>query len=147
MNTLILAKSSRKIGPAQLPRTYLDFVISSHSLKDMLGVSDFVTPLCHQWSTADVHQSVDQLLLQNASKLPNGRIPIYVCAECGDIGCGVVSAEIIREDDAIIWRDFGRENDYEDQIHRDLYAHVDSFRFNWLQYKTVLTSAALQWHR
>jgi hypothetical protein len=98
-------------------------------------------------ATTEVHQSVDQLLLQSLSKLPNGRIPIYVCAECGDIGCGVVSAEIIREDDAIIWRDFGRENDYEDQIHRDLYAHVDPFRFSWLQYKAVLTSATLQWHR
>jgi hypothetical protein len=65
-----------------------------------------VTLLCHQWQTNEVHRSIEQLLLQNASPLRNGRVPIYVCAECGDAGCGVLSAEIVREDEAIVWRNF-----------------------------------------
>jgi hypothetical protein len=144
MNIFTLAPASRKIGSSS-SRTYLDFVISGRSLKDLLRLSDLVTPLCHQWQTTEVHRSIEHLLLQSAS-LRNGRVPIYVCAECGDIGCGVVSAEIVREDDAIIWRDFGRENNYEEEVHRDLYSHVGPINFSWSQYKETLISAALQWH-
>jgi hypothetical protein len=122
MTIFALARASRTIGSGQSPRTYLDFVIAERSLKDLLRLSDFVTPLCHQWQTDQVHRSIEQLLLQSTSELRDNRVPIYVCAECGDVGCGVLSAEVVREGDSIIWRDFGRENNY------------------------ALISAALQWH-
>jgi hypothetical protein len=146
MTIFTLAPASRTIGSGQSPRTYLDFFVSDHSLKDLLRLSDFVTPLCHQWQADQVHRSVEQLLLQSPSELRDNRVPIYVCAECGDAGCGVLSAELVREGDSIIWRDFGHENNYEEKVHRDLYAHVGPLTFGWPQYKAALISAALQWH-
>jgi hypothetical protein len=38
---------------------------------------------------------------------------MYVCAECGDLGCGAVTAAVEVGDDKVVWRDFGYQNNYE----------------------------------
>lgn len=43
--------------------------------------------------------------------LPEGRASLYICAECGDMGCGGVTAVIERAADTVVWRDFGYQND------------------------------------
>jgi hypothetical protein len=55
------------------------------------------------------------LMLRGAltPSLPNGRVPIYVCSLCWDIGCGVVSAEVQRTATTVVWRDFGWEDSFE----------------------------------
>jgi hypothetical protein len=37
---------------------------------------------------------------------------IYVCPECGDIGCGAITAVIKDYGSSIVWSDFGYETDY-----------------------------------
>lgn len=32
------------------------------------------------------------------SPLNSGRVPLYVCSECGDLGCGAITTEVAQED-------------------------------------------------
>lgn len=58
---------------------------------------------------------VERLLLRRPADLPSGRHRPLVCPECGDAGCGVVSAVVERTEDAFVWRDFGREYDRDEE--------------------------------
>jgi hypothetical protein len=42
-----------------------------------------------------------------------GRVPLYICPECADLGCGCVSARIIEDDDSFAWLELAFENNYE----------------------------------
>ena len=55
-----------------------------------------------------------ELLQRRKPSLSTGRYQLYICPECGDIGCGAVTARVEREGEFIVWRDFGFENDYEE---------------------------------
>ncbi|MEM7243939.1 MAG: hypothetical protein AAF533_01270 [Acidobacteriota bacterium] len=46
-----------------------------------------------------------QLSLRSPSPLESGRVPLYVCAACGDLGCGCVAVRIELEDDVVRWSD------------------------------------------
>lgn len=37
---------------------------------------------------------------------------LYVCPECGDIGCGAITVNILDLGDRIVWRDFAYETNY-----------------------------------
>lgn len=43
-------------------------------------------------------------------KLPTERILLYVCADCGDLGCGALSAQISFTENSVVWSDFAYEN-------------------------------------
>ena len=64
---------------------------------------------------------------------------IYVCPECGDIGCGAITAQVEESDGFMIWRDFGYENNY-DPSTPDLkkYTEVGPFWFEAAQYRQTL---------
>jgi hypothetical protein len=34
---------------------------------------------------------------------------LYVCPECGDLGCGALTAKVGRDGDYIVWSDFAFE--------------------------------------
>jgi len=73
------------------------------------------------------------LQLRIPSELISGRYSLYVCNECGDIGCGAITAKITKEKDAIIWSDFGYENtlDEVDYLNND---KRQDFYFDYAQY-------------
>lgn len=50
-----------------------------------------------------------QLLLKEASELESGRIPLYVCECCADLGCGAITVLIEQKDGCITWSDFRSE--------------------------------------
>lgn len=77
------------------------------------------------------------LLLEVPSVLPEGRVPLYVCSECGDLGCGAVTVSVEKTPESFVWRDLGWANDdgsarqvsvagYE--LHFDRAAYVSVFR-------------------
>ncbi len=43
-------------------------------------------------------------------KLPAERILLYVCADCGDLGCGALTAQISFTENSVVWSDFAYEN-------------------------------------
>ncbi len=137
MGTIELKWRDRITVPKQTPRRFLDFVIDGISLYEVLG--DLISPL--GWGElAQQQKALDRLLLRSPADLPNDRRSIYVCPECGDLGCGTISATIDRVSDKIVWRDFAYENNYDPEMftrHDD----IGPFEFDVAEYTNVLGPA------
>ena len=105
MNTLKIEKSLKK------GKVFYDFVVDGISFLKTLDAQkfDLIGPL--GWGLKSYQNIlIKEFLGQKVSELPSKRIPIYVCSECGDFHCGAITAEIIFENNKIIWRKFGYEN-------------------------------------
>lgn len=85
---------------------------------DQRPIGQYVSVLVHTWPVG-MTDDVRVLLGELPGELPNGRVPIYVGAVCGDVGCGAVTALVERTDDVIVWRDFGRDVNYETDVDDD----------------------------
>lgn len=96
----------------------IDFLIDNNSLLSMLvrkfgGHGDYAGCFSKGWASLN-KDSKAKLLLEKGSDTADGRIAVYVCPECADIGCGAFCCNIEQMDDYYIWKDFAYENDYED---------------------------------
>lgn len=130
MNTLHFKKSIRQgDNKGKAERHFLDFMISGKSLKTILGMedSDMITPF--GWIDDEKHEKhiKNSFKLQGKPELRTGRVSLYVCPECGDIGCGAITASIKSVANSIIWEDFGYENGFEEM---ELYTHIKPIEFN-----------------
>jgi hypothetical protein len=130
-------------GGSQAARTTFDFVIDGRSLfdavdgenLDLCGVLDCERP---DWNAPEVAR----LLLEATPPVPGGRQMIFVCPECGDLGCGAITCEVVRDGDAVVWRRFSFENDYDEKMSDfESYASLGPFRFEWVQYRELLATA------
>jgi hypothetical protein len=133
----LLPVTRRIAGAGQTPRKYCDFVVDGCSVLSSIGWigADLITPL--GWGVPE-HQKhvVAELLRKAPASLPSGRTPIYICPECGDIGCGAIAVRIGRAGDQIMWSDFASENGYE--APREIAA--DTMRFDPRDYwKAIAT--------
>lgn len=139
MSTIELKWKERVVNGAQTPRKFLDFVIDGNSLYEFFG--DLISPF--GWLSPDeTLKAVDRLLLIDEADFPNNRRSIYICPECGDLGCGAISAVIERAGNRIIWRDFGYENNYDETVHFDEYRDLGPFSFDLDEYSRVIAQAA-----
>ena len=138
MSTIELHWRDRKIGTVQTPRRFFDLVVDGESLYDKVG--DFISPLGWQ-NDGENRKAVDRFLRRAESDFPGNRTSIFICPECGDLGCGAVSAVIEREGGDIIWRDFGYQNNYDDAVHREDLEDLGPFTFNATEYYTEFIKA------
>lgn len=138
MSQIELKWTDRVITGSQTPRRFLDFVIDGQSLYKKVG--DKISTL--GWLNDEENQkAVYRLLRKGQTDLSGGRISIFICPECGDLGCGAVSAIIERIDDNIIWRDFGYQNNYDDALHIDDFEDLGPFTFNATEYYNEIIRA------
>ena len=96
---------------------YLDYYVNDVRLADTLRIGDFIPPLGWLSPEIDLHFRM-MLLRKEPSDFKPDRVPLFVCPECVDYGCGVGTVRITREGDAIVWSDFRWERDYDDEIHQ-----------------------------
>ncbi|WP_431922607.1 hypothetical protein [Amycolatopsis tucumanensis] len=129
-------------GARRRRREFLDFVIDDRPLLSLFDGEDVVSALATDLPPRALSGEVDRLLLRGPSSLPDGRQVLYCCPECGDLGCGAITAMIIQQDDCIIWRDF-RWQDSQDQ-ELESYPDVGPFRFSADEYRNALEHAATQ---
>lgn len=137
-STLELRWHIRSGGGGRTERRYLDFVVDGRSLSDRFQTRDQVT-LLGCWSPDIERQYIRELLLRSQVTLPSGRLPVYVCAECGDIGCGAVTAFVERTTDGFVWRNFAFENHDGHATEVDSYREIGPFVFNETDYWHVLS--------
>jgi hypothetical protein len=82
-----------------------------------------------------------QLLLREPSGLASGRVPIYVCAECADLGCTGVAVRVSRVGDRIVWSSFAAEG-LNNEGPLDTYWPLPDFSFDREAYRLLLTPFA-----
>lgn len=92
---------------------FLDFVVDGESLSARMEASgDLVTPLNRAWLSA-TPEAIDELLGRRPSPgLGVSRVALLVCGDCGDLGCGAVTASLHVDADSVRWTDFLWENTY-----------------------------------
>ena len=126
-------------------RRFLDLVVNEVSLWERLGKPhDMVSVLCTDFVESETLKAVGRLLLKSEADLPNDRRSLFVCAECGDLGCGAITISVKRAGDNVVWSDFGYENNYEERVLRDDYRDVGPFQFEFQQYESALLNAVAQ---
>lgn len=119
---------------------YLDFVVDGQRLGDLVGRSaDMTTSLNRAWLSS-VEASVQELLGQRAEEgLDPGRVALFVCGECGDLGCGAVTALLQMSEDRVTWSGFAWENGFEPL---DLIKNApDAVTFRAADYQRTLAGA------
>ena len=139
LSELKLRWERREGGGVRTQRDYLDFIVNEEPLSKTVG-GDMAS--CLGWFDPEENtKAVRRLLLEETADLPNNRRTLYVCPECGDIGCGAVSLVVEQVGDKIIWRDFGYENDYEEKVHTEGYEGIGPFVFDRAEYERVIKKA------
>jgi hypothetical protein len=124
-------------------RIWLEFMVDGYSLYSLIQ-PDFpqgvgVTCLTLLYNEQKLQKALDSLLLRRPADFPDNRHALYVCNMCGDLDCGALTVVIEEDKNAIIWRNFGWENTYEDNL--DRVEGVGPFMFDKVQYIDTLTSS------
>ncbi|EMM98387.1 hypothetical protein LEP1GSC035_2773 [Leptospira noguchii str. 2007001578] len=79
-----------------------------------------------------------ELLLLQLPKTDSGRSLIYICPECGDIGCGAYTCKITLDSSKYIWSNFAYENGYEEPY---LMTNIESIFFDKIEYEKIIQKA------
>lgn len=98
-------------------RTSADFVVNGTSLLQAFikadgGHADFMGRFVVGHSEAN-HSAADELLARTLPEASKRYALLYICAECGDIGCGAYAARVKRNAESYGWADFVYVNGYE----------------------------------
>jgi hypothetical protein len=97
-----------------------------------------VSVLATDLPVALVATEVSRLLLDSPSELTDGRHLLYGCPECGDLGCGGVTAEITIDSTGVTWQDFGWQTNYDPEVDRDWFGEFGPYRFELPEYRAAL---------
>ena len=132
-------------GATWQERRSVDFVINGQSLFSAAGAGKL--DMCGRFSAETEkwnHESARAFLLENKADegLNAGRFMVFVCSECGDLGCGAITCEISRDGDCFVWQSFAYENGYDpDMTDFDSYAHIGPFCFREDDYRRAIHEA------
>lgn len=138
MNSLKLKPRTEK----KRQTSFYDFLIDGKSLFEICEMegADRISPLGWGMNSEYEKSLVKQFLGEEKNEgLESGRIMVFVCAECGDIGCGATTFELKETKNAIIWSDFGDENDYEEGFDLEDYKNIGPFKFEKEEYIRLFT--------
>jgi hypothetical protein len=76
-------------------RDYLDFVVDGRSLEELLRPGDNIGVL--GWGDhAAERASIELLMGRRTPPFASGRVPLFVCAACGELDCGAVAVRVER---------------------------------------------------
>jgi len=129
-------------GATEEPRTSADFRINGESLLGTIllvdgGHGDFMGAFVRGFPEPNAEVAA-QITGECAPTSESGRVLLYICPECGDIGCGAYSARVDVGREVVLWSEFAYENGYEPAR---LLAGVGPFEFDANQYKAAIAAA------
>ncbi|MBK6643571.1 MAG: hypothetical protein IPG39_21235 [Bacteroidetes bacterium] len=124
-----------KNGSTQVDRKYIDFIVSGQSLGQTFGLPDldFIGVFGWTENNEEENKQLDEFLGKRTPELETGRTSFYVCPECGDIGCGAITAKIEITENRVIWKEFGYENNYS-APQLDNYKSIPHLEFDKTEY-------------
>jgi hypothetical protein len=134
MNTLNFEKRTIGEQKKKNERTYFDFIVSGQSLRTILNADNqgLISPF--GWGNNDYElEIIKEFRGQKIPQIPSKRLMIYVCADCGDIGCGAITADLEINDDKVIWKNFGYE-DNSSEIDFNSFKDIPPFEFKRADY-------------
>lgn len=144
MNHLSLGSGHRKgevfkNGAFKTGRKYVDFIVSGQSLGELFGLSKIDLVGVFGWTTnkQEEERQLKVFLGYVEPELESGRTCFYVCGECGDIGCGAITAQIEITATEVTWKDFGYQSN-NSIPHLEDYREVGPFTFDRVAYTQVL---------
>jgi hypothetical protein len=139
LHSLVRRGERTSIGTDTAERHFLDFVINGKSLWEAVGRRhDTVSILCSEFLLKETIEDVNRLLLKEKANAPNDRRSLFICSQCGDLGCGAITLSVVREGDTVIWKNFAYENNYEPEIDFREYESVGPFQFDGADYERTL---------
>ncbi len=103
--------------------TSVGILIDGIDLLDMmeLGSAGLTT-----WANSDFKQPMQAAELRDqlakglsTPELTSGIVPVYVCGECGDYGCGVFGWKISFGENTVTWSDFGWDDNLDKVFEED----------------------------
>jgi len=128
-------------------RRFLDFSVGGEALYPTVFAAgyDNITPLWLDPSLArEVGQAIDRLLGVAPADAPSDRVSVYICSECGDLGCGALTVKLSIDEDLASWTDWGYQNNYEDTIHPVTSRQLGDMHFSRAEYDRALEAARLR---
>ncbi len=136
-------QGSQSNGCTVAERTSVDFVIDGKSLLESLvdvdgGHADYMGCFVKGYPDQSAKSNA-ALMLRGQSDSEGGRVLIYICPECGDIGCGAYAVCISESQLGYLWESFAYVNDYEEP--REVEG-LGPFLFEKEEYEAVVRHAA-----
>ena len=128
---------------------YDDFYINNRRLSDLLKIVDPITPFgwlgTDQVPKAEVEDRFARMLLGiEPSDLRPDRIPIFICGECADYGCGATTCRVTLSDNLVEWSHFGCDNNYEEGTHHPDGLLGHHFCFDRESYEKLLNNYTIK---
>ncbi len=130
---------------SKTPRQFLDFEVDGRSFYDALrerGMDHIGVLWLDRGDDSASASAVARLVGDAPGDLPDGRVAVYVCPECGDLGCGAVTVRLTLAPDEVTWDDWGWQTDYEAAVDRSSLDDLPSLTFDRTQYERTLH----EWH-
>ena len=111
-------KGSSMNGCTTAERYSADFLVDGQSLLQLLtntksGQADYMGCFVKGYPKQN-NKAVAALLLKAPPETASGRVFLYTCPECGDIGCGAYTARVSKTPFGYVWESFAYENGYEE---------------------------------
>ena len=108
MNDLGFVKKAYKYH--QEEKCYYDYLISGKPLSELIpSIYNDLVGMLGYWGEEQDQHLVALLTGKAKSALPKGRILLYGCAACGDIGCGAITVNLEFKGNKVYWREMGSE--------------------------------------
>lgn len=125
---------------------YMEFVIDGQALGRTLGpfigyedaTREYVPVLVSNWPDESAAADVQRLLGEQPDPLLGGRVAVYVCAECGDLACGAVTAAVEVGTECVVWRDLGFQDNAQPFDQAAIFEGVGPFTFDRTSYADTL---------
>ena len=127
-------------------RIFFDIIVDGKSLFDQfVGAESDLASIFGFYNDSNLNiQIVDEFLTIKKSELESERIMLFVCRECGDIGCGAITVEIEKTENSYIWKNYAWDNGYEEILKNDL-IDFQILEFNKSEYEFELNTLKKNW--
>jgi hypothetical protein len=137
---VLFRAGSSEAGASRKGSVSVDFVVNEVSLLGLLakGGADMMGRFV-RGDGAHNQRARESSLSAQADEDCEGRNLLYVCPECGDIGCGAYAVKVEVDGEEVEWSNFAYVNGYEPA---SALQDVGPFRFRRNDYDAVISKAS-----